>query len=746
MLVGHLAPVSGRDEASAMLASPALDDVVVALSPSPRRFGFDRADPKFTAPKARDDSVRRDQLLARLERERCRPLILLTAPAGYGKTTLLAQWAAESSRPFAWVTLDHADDDAGTLAASISKALDNVEVEPGLGGSFVLVLDDAHVVRPEVLKAAVLRILDWLPERSQLSVASRREPALPLGRMRAQRLLLEFSSVDLSMSAIEAGSLLAQAGLDPELRPMQTLVRRSEGWPVALELATISWTPHLGAAEPTQLRGDDHVISEYFRVELLASLPPATRRFLMRSSVLDYLSGPVCDAVLGSTRSAHILAKLARTNLPLRPVDSSHDSFRLHGLFREMLQTELRRSEPELLPILYRRASEWYAHAGDIVWAIDHARNADDLGRVGNLLWRHMRRFLGEGRNGVVQGWLHGVDAERAAGCHELALAAAHSGLALGSATLAEQWARSAAVCMSETTENATTSARAGVLLVEAWAARSGAKRMGEVAARAYDLLPDDDPWRASCCFLRGSAALLIGDRREAERLLEEGARRGDQQAPDAASLCLAQLSVCAAERDDPLVASDFARSARSMITSHGLSTTPASALVFAVCAASAMREGRVDEAKAAASECRDLLAQIDDSLAWLSAETRILVARVSLGLGHVARARELLADASRLARRTTDVVIFQRWFDDAWGQFDERAETTLAGMGSLTTAELRVLRFLPTHYPFHEIAQRLHVSSNTVKTHVHAVYRKLDASSRSEAVATATRAGLLGG
>ena len=267
---------------------------------------------------------------------------------------------------------------------------------------------------------------------------------------------------------------------------------------------------------------------------------------------------------------------------------------------------------------------------------------------------------------------------------------------------------------------------------------------MGEVAGRAYDLLADDDPWRANCCFLRGSSALLIGELAQAERLLEEGACRGDRQASDAASLCLAQLSVCAGERNDPLAASDFARRARSMVASHGLSTTPASALVYAVCAASALREGRVDKAKAAASACQDLLAQIDDSLAWLSAETRILVARVVLGLGHVSRARELLADASRLARRMPDVV-FQRWFDDAWGQFDERAETTLAGMGSLTTAELRVLRFLPTHYPFHEIAQRLHVSSNTVKTHVHAVYRKLDASSRSEAVATATRAGLLG-
>jgi LuxR family maltose regulon positive regulatory protein len=394
---------------------------------------------------------------------------------------------------------------------------------------------------------------------------------------------------------------------------------------------------------------------------------------------------------------------------------------------------------------LHRQASDWYARAGDVERAIDHARHAGDFRHVGNLLWRHVHRFLGEGRNSLVQGWLSGVDAERAAGCPPLALTAAHSGLALGSITLAEQWARSAAVGLDEAVVEPAASARAGVLLIDAWAARSGVKRMGEIAARAYELLPDDDPWRTSCCLLRGSSALLVGDAAEAERQLEEGARRGDRQAPDAASLCMAQLAVCAAERDDPVAEAEFARRARSMVATHGLSTAPASVLVFAVVAGSAMREGRIDEAKAAASECQDLLAELDDSLAWLSAEARILVARVSLGLGHVARARELLAEASRLARRTPDVVLFQRWFDDAWGQFDDRAETALAGIGSLTTAELRVLRFLPTHYPFHEIAQRLHVSSNTVKTHVHAVYRKLDASSRSEAVATASRAGLLG-
>ena len=410
-----------------------------------------------------------------------------------------------------------------------------------------------------------------------------------------------------------------------------------------------------------------------------------------------------------------------------------------------MLHAELRRVEPERYLELHRRAGEWYRRAGDLDRAIDHTQSAGDLDRTGELLWPNLPGYLGEGRNLTVQRWLDGVTPEQTANCAPLALASAHSNLALGRLTVAEQWARSAGVSLSESSEADTKRELAGVLIIEAWAARSGATRMRDAAERAYDLLSDDSPWRTSCCFLRGTAALLIGDEAEAERRLEEGAARGATVALDAASLCLAQLAVLAAERDQTDYASDFARRARALVDEHQLGGYPICALVSAVCAAAAMREGRVDEAKADVSHCLGLLALLDESVSWYGAEARILLARVSLALGEVAGARELLADASRHARRTREVVVFGRWFDDAWNEFDVRAEAALAGIAALTKAELRVLRFLPTHYSFQEIAQRLHVSSNTVKTHVHAVYRKLDASSRSEAVMHATDAGLLG-
>jgi LuxR family transcriptional regulator, maltose regulon positive regulatory protein len=711
----------------------------------PARLPIDVLEPKFRVPRRVEGFVCRSGLLSALDDARVRPLVLVSAPAGYGKTTLLAQWSERDRRACAWVTLDPADADPGVLGGSIATALARIGVHRGLRGSFLLVLDDAHLIRSDVLADAVLGVLRWLPEGSQVALASRCDPVWPVGSLRGQRMLTELGVHDLAMSAVEAASLLRSAGLELEFTAVQDLVRRTEGWPVALELAAMSLVAHRDRPDGLPFAGDDHLLAEYFRAEFLASLSPRTLRFLTRSSVLDRLSGSLCDALLECEGSASALAELARSSLPVWPADPTHEWYRLHGLFREMLRTELRRAEPEVQPELHQRAGAWHSRSGDVDRAIDHALGAGDLDRAGELLWANLPAYLGQGRNDAIQRWLSRAPAEQAAGCAALALTSAHSHLSLGRIALAEQWARSASMALSGQPRDRARELRAGGRIVEAWAARSGATRMGEDAARAYELLADDSPWRANCCLLRGTAALLTGDFAEAERLCEEGLARGVVLAPDVAALCLAQLAVLAIERDDHEIAADCARRARVIIDEHGLARYPICALVLAVSAAAAVREGHVDEAKAAAARCAAQFGALDQFAGWYGAETRILLARASLALGDVAGARELLADASRAARRTPDVVVFQGWFDDAWEEFDKRAETALLGVASLTTAELRVLRFLPTHYSFHEIAERLHVSSNTVKTHVHAVYRKLDATSRSQAVANATHAGLLG-
>ena len=271
---------------------------------------------------------------------------------------------------------------------------------------------------------------------------------------------------------------------------------------------------------------------------------------------------------------------------------------------------------------------------------------------------------------------------------------------------------------------------------------------MEREAMRAYGLEPDDSPWRGVCCLLAGSADYLTGDRSRARERLEEGAYRSAVAAPLAAALCLAQIAMIAIEQDDWDAAEEASARAQRAVDAGGLRGCPSSALAFAAAAAVQAHGGRADEAKESLRHATELMVQLGDFIPWYGAHTRILLARAALGLADVVRAGTLLAEASRLARRTSDAVIHQGWLDDAWGRVDERAETALRGPfgpSSLTTAELRILRFLPTHLSLREIAKRLQVSANTVKTQAHAVYRKLDASSRSEAVARAAEAGLLG-
>jgi LuxR family transcriptional regulator, maltose regulon positive regulatory protein len=699
-------------------------------------------EPEHRARRTHDGLVRRTTLVRRLAGSRDARLVVIVAPPGYGKSSLLSEWTEHDARPFVWLAPD---------------ALESVDLRPtaddvlGAGdddrGEFVVVLDDAHLAPPEVVRDLLELLLAELPDGCTVALSSRTEPPLPLGRLRARRALIEVRVPELAMMPAEASLLLRQAGLEPDFSTVQALVRRTEGWPVGLYLAALSVGEQADVAGALgRVRGDDHHLAEYFRDEVLSVLPPDLTEFAVRTSVLDELSGPVCDAVLETRGSALTLRRLEDAVPLLLPLDSAHEVFRWHGLFRDALGAELRRTAPELVRALHERACAWYKGRGETDQAIAHAVYARDLVHTGDLLWASIVGYVTQGRNEIVQGWLARFTRDELGSYAPLALAAAHSFLAAGNAAEARHLAVAASAAAERSrTARGPRSLRAGLAGIEAIVGRAGVSGMGEAAQRACELEPEDSPWRPLCLFLRGTALHLSGDPASAVQLLDEGADLSAATAPSITSLCLAQAAMIAIEQQDWDTAAELTDRARRVIEEGGLAEYPICALAFAASAATRAHHGRADEAKCDLRSGIELLTVLGDFIPWYGAEARILLAHASLWLADVVGARTLLAEASRLARRTSGAVIFERWFDDAWSYMDALAETSLAGPSSLTIAELRILRFLPSHRSFREIASQLGVSANTVKTQAHAVYRKLGAASRSEAVMRASDAGLLG-
>jgi LuxR family maltose regulon positive regulatory protein len=728
---------------------------------------------KSGRPLSREGLVQRPRLLNTLTAGRDIPLVVLVAPAGYGKTTLIAHWLAEDERLTTWLSLEDWHNDPLALTHALCACLEDAESpdvslseallapEPSLSSSVlpaladalealeqphVFVLDDVHLLTSPRSLQVLTTVAEHLPLGSQLILASRTHTALPLGRLRAHRSLLELGATELAMTAAEAALLLSSAGIRLPPADLTALVERTEGWPAGLFLAALSSSQDANPpAALARLAGSDHLIADYFRDEFLTCLSPEDLRFLVCSSVVELLSGPLCDALLQRTDSTSVLDRLAAGPLPLEPTGPSHDSYRCHRLLRELLLHELRHTHPELQSQLHLRAIAFHLEHGELDAAIAHAVAAHDPQVAGDLLWEYLPRYVTEGRNPLVQSWLANFSAGELSQHPSLALTAAHSALALGDIRRAEHWGLVGASALARaTTPPKVSSLPTGIAVIEAAVGRHGVTPMGLQAARAYQLEDDDSPWRSICCLFQGVADHLTGDRAQAREHLEDGIHRSAVAAPGVETLCLSQLAMITVEEGDWDRGCDLIARAVTQVERHGLASYPTSALTFAVSADLRSHVGRVDEGKRDARRAAHLLPRFGDFIPWYEAETRIMLARAALRLADIGAARTLLAEASQLARRVPDAVLFGGWIEETWGLVDSAATTALAGPSTLTMAELRILRFLPTHLSFREIGDRLHVSTNTVKTQAHAVYRKLDVSSRSGAVSRAAEIGLL--
>jgi LuxR family transcriptional regulator, maltose regulon positive regulatory protein len=342
---------------------------------------------KLTPPLGRRGMVPRVDLLKRLERSSGLPVAAIAAPPGYGKTTLLTQWAAGDPRAFVWLSLDWSEPiDHAVFRALASPDAPIVEtVLPRLGSAlasrrlpFVLALDDAHLLQNDECLDHVLALVEHLPDGSQLAIAGRGESPLPLARLRAEGRVVEIGADDLAMDTQETAALLRGAELQvPESQCLE-LWRRTEGWPVALYLAALSLRMGGARYDAIALQGDDRFLVDYLQSVLLSSLPRESVSFLTRTSVLEHLSGPLCDAVLERTGSQDLLESLERSNLLLIPLDRRRHWYRYHQRFREYLRAMLERGAPHAARRLVLRAAAWCEHDGLPEAAIEYAMDAGD--------------------------------------------------------------------------------------------------------------------------------------------------------------------------------------------------------------------------------------------------------------------------------------------------------------------------------------------------------------------------------
>ncbi len=736
-----------------------------------RAVGFVPLEVKLQLPPAQDGFVLRGELVDQLRESRDIPVILMTAPPGYGKTTLLRQWESEDERPFAWLSLDQGDNDAETLLTYLVIALQRLEAVdvsilasmngeaerssgvllPRLGRMlrtrrpFVIALDEADSLTSPAAVEVLSVLIDNLLPGCQLAIVGRHAPDLPWGRLRSQRRLLEIGRPDLQLDAVEAADLIAAMGIRLGPEQLADLLDQTEGWAAGLYLAARFLTATTGRPRQTvaDFTGSDSVVADYLR-ELLAGLSPADQTFLTQISMVERFCGALCDDVLSTTGSGARLRELHASNMFIVSLDGSQTWYRFHRLLAEMLQAEQRRLEPRATKRLHGRASRWLETNGHIEEAFEQARRAGEVARAAGLLWRQVSSALATGRRSDLERQLDNFSNEQVLGHARLALTAAWCAIERGRPV--EHWLAAAERGRYDASQpGETESVAAAIALLRATLAQHGVARMAADTRLAAVLQTPDDPWRGLASYLGAVAAYLIGHRNEARSLLETAEQLNLVfDIPALRALTMAQVAVLAIEDNDWAHAAGLTADAVALLSEHRLRESPTLHPVWCLSTLIAAKQGRVEAARVEARRAMRMVALIAHHAPWCAVQSRYLLARAHLMLGSNAAARILLSEAQGYLTSTPDAQVLTTRLEEAWQQVSKSPLGLGSGVSTITSAELRVLQLLPTHLSFEQIGARLFISRNTVKTQAISAYRKLGVSSRSEAVERGEALGMI--
>jgi LuxR family transcriptional regulator, maltose regulon positive regulatory protein len=736
---------------------------------TPPGLAFALPESKFHPPEVRPGIVVRTALVKRLAATRV-PVITVAAPPGYGKTTLMAQWAQRSGSHVAWLSCDDADNDPVVLLSALAVALGRIgPVDPAIfsalassGADITMVprfvaavasvpppvtvlVDHAEAVTNKQCLNTIAEFALRLPPGWQLALASRTAVPLPIARLRAQGGVLEVTADDLAMGPPEAHSLLKGAGVEADETSLHDLLERTEGWPVGLYIAALA--VNSGTRESDAgftFTGDDVYMGDYLRSELLGRISAAEASFLSRTSVLDRMCGSLCDAILEEKGSGAVLEQMEARNLLVLPLDRHREWYRYHHLLRDLLRSELQRQEPDLVQDLHFRAAAWFEANAMPEQAIGHAQAAGDYDRVVRLILELQQPVWASGRVETVLRWMEWLGEVTSA--EHYGAIAVHGSLIfglLGQPGEAERWAAAAERASPAGVLPDGSTMQATLAYLRAILCRKGIGEMRRDAQTAWAGLSPASPYRATMLYTEGISFLLEGDLARAEPILARALNLATLSGSlPLAGLILAEQCGAAAERDDWAEVTTLASQAAAIVENGRFGDYWTSALAYAWASRAAAHGGDVSQARfylGRASRLRPLLTY---ALPVVSVQALLEMTRSYITLADPGGAAAVLAQAHDILRQRPDLGVLP----ELAGQLQASLATSnthAVGASSLTAAELRLLPLLSTHLSYAEIGERLYVSKNTVKTQAYSAYRKLGVSSRSEAVVRTRELGL---
>ena len=670
----------------------------------------------------------------------------------------------------AWVSCDDADNNPVVLLSALAVALDRIEpIDPsvfwvltssGAGITVVprfvsaiasmrppvtVVLDHTEAVTNKGCLNTIAELALHLPLGWQFALASRTKVPLPTARLRAQGGIVEVGAEDLAMSPEEASSLLESAGVKPGAASASELLQRTEGWPTGLYIAALAIRAGQRQSEAGfTFTGDDRFMGDYLRSELLDRVSDGEVSFLTRTAVLDRMCGSLCDAILGATESGRVLEQMESRNLLVVPLDRRREWYRYHHLFRELLQAELRRREPDLVRDLHFRAAAWYEANAMPEAAIEHAQAAGDNDRVARLVLELAQPVWAGGRVETVLRWMEWL--KDATSAEHYGAIAVHGSLIfalLGQPSAAERWAAAAERVSSTGTLPDGSTMEATLAYLRAILSRDGVDEMRRDARIAWEGLSPASPYRATMLHTEGISYLVQGDHDRADPILAHAfdVATGANALPLAA-LILAERCIVAAHRDRWTEVATLAQRAVALVEAGRFEDYWTSALVYAWAARAALHRGDIPRARHYVGRAARLRPLLTYALPVVSVQALLELARSYIALADPGGAVAVLGQAHDILQQRPDLGVLPRQAEELQSRL-AKITAVADGASSLTAAELRLLPLLPTHLSFREIGERLYLSTNTVKTQAYSVYRKLGVSSRSEAVTRTRQLGL---